>query len=49
MKMELKERLVRLYFEAGYSYSLIVKFLPYLHGICLSLRTLGEVLHWETH
>ncbi len=42
--MELKERLVRLYFEAGYSYSLILKFLANLHGICLSLRTFKRLL-----
>ena len=39
-----KERLVKLYFEAGYTYSLILEFLANLHGIHLSLRTLKRLL-----
>ena len=37
--------LVRLYFEAGYSYNLILCFLASLHGIIVSLRTLKRTLH----
>ena len=37
--------LVRLYFEAGYSYNLILCFLASLHGIVVSLRTLKRTLH----
>ena len=38
------EELVRLYFKAGYSYSLILRFLDGLHSIALSLRTLKRLL-----
>ena len=36
--------LVRAYFEAGYAYSLILRFLESLHSITLSLRTLKRLL-----
>ena len=39
------EELVKLYFEAGYSYNIILRFLDGLHGIYLSLRTLKRLLN----
>jgi len=36
--------LIRAYFEAGYAYSLILRFLKGLHGITISLRTLKRLL-----
>ena len=38
------ERLIELYFKAGYSYKLILCFLVGLHGINISLRTLKRHL-----
>ena len=43
---ELMDVLVRLYFEAGYSYKRILRFLASLHDVSISLRTLKRLLHW---
>ena len=44
MADEESRRLVKLYFEAGYSYGLILCFLAGLHEISISLRTLKRLL-----
>ena len=36
---------MRLYFEAGYSYKRILRFLASLHDVSISLRTLKRLLH----
>ena len=45
MDFDRKLELIKLYFEAGYPYSLILRFLTQLHGIVLSMRTLKRMLH----
>ena len=42
---ELMDVLVRLYFEAGYSYKRILRFLASLHDVSISMRTLKRLLH----
>ena len=42
--MDFQLQLVRMYFEAGFSYSVILRFLKGLHGMTLSLRTLKRLL-----
>jgi hypothetical protein len=44
-KMDANGQLVRVYFELGYSYRVILRFLKSLHGVSLSLRTLKRLLH----
>ena len=39
-----RDRLIRYYFQLGYSYRLILCFLIALHGVCISLRTLKRIL-----
>ena len=39
-----RRRLVKAYFDAGYTYSLILCFLAGIHGIIISLRTLKRLL-----
>ena len=39
------ESLVRLYFEAGYKYYVILMFLVKFHGYSISMRTLKRILH----
>ncbi len=45
LRMDDPNGLLRLYFEDGYSYQLILLFLAYLHGVCMSMRTLKRRLH----
>ena len=39
-----RDRLIRYYFQLGYSYRFILCFLIALHGVCISLRTLKRIL-----
>ena len=39
-----REQLVKSYFNAGYTYNLILCFLAGVHGIIVSLRTLKRIL-----
>ena len=43
-----RHRLVKAYFDAGYTYNLIIIlcFLAGIHGIMISLRTLKRLLRW---
>ena len=41
---QFREKLIKSYFDAGYTYNLILCFLTGVHGIVISLRTLKRVL-----